>query len=89
MWRHHPQKTSFLSLFGEFFSQKQGICNRVSRFQKTVLPLGDFSPQTKSLVSAHYLCQNSSCIVKYISTHHLVSGSIHSWQLIKSWQMAC
>jgi len=45
MWWHHPQKTSFLSLFGEFFSQIQGICDRMFRFQKTVSPFGDFSPK--------------------------------------------
>jgi hypothetical protein len=50
MWRHHPQETSFLSLFGEFFSPKQGICDRIFRFQKTVSPFGDFSPKNKSLI---------------------------------------
>jgi hypothetical protein len=45
MWRHHPQNTSFLSLFGEFFSQQREICDRILRFQKTVSPFGDFSPK--------------------------------------------
>ncbi len=50
MWRHHRQETSFLLLFGDFFSQKQGIYNGIFCFQKTVSLFGDFSPKTKSLL---------------------------------------
>ncbi len=44
MWRHHPLKTSFLQLFGEFFSLKQGICDRIFSFQKL------FRQKIKSLI---------------------------------------
>jgi len=47
MWRHHPQKTSFLSLFGEFLFRKQGILDRIFHFQKTAI----FRQKTNSYVA--------------------------------------
>jgi hypothetical protein len=46
MWRRHPQETSFLSLFGEFFLKNREFATEYSAFRKLSRQMAIFRQKT-------------------------------------------
>lgn len=84
MWWHPPPKKRNLSLVGDCFFKKQGICQRIFRFQKTVYPFGNFLLKNKGLFKPQLFETNHSFLKRYFRNLGAFSENVFEFSDVAS-----